>query len=230
MAGRHHEQTRAELEAARADMVRDIGKKVWRHGTGTGEREVDARVLDAIGRIPREKFVPMMEAADAYANRPLPIGHRQTISQPLIVALMTHHLRLVPDHKVLEIGTGSGYQTAVLAELASTIVTVENVAALAAEAKARLADLGYRHVRFVEGDGRDGCPDQAPFDRIIVTAAAVAIPPALLDQLAPNGRLVLPIGSEGGQHLVLVTSNEKGKTRERRLFPVGFVPLTYGRG
>jgi protein-L-isoaspartate(D-aspartate) O-methyltransferase len=209
--------------------VDDIVAKVAHHGAGDGGYVVDPNVLQAIGRVPREKFVPMMELADAYANRPLPIGHRQTISQPLIVALMTHHLRLSPDSKVLEIGTGSGYQTAVLAELDDNIVTVENVAILAQEAKTRLSDLGYRTIRFVEGDGRQGCPDEAPFDRIIVTAAAETIPKALLDQLAPGGRLVIPIGGESGQHLVLVTKDDQGKARERRLFPVGFVPLTYGR-
>ena len=141
---------------------------------------------------------------------------------------MTHHLRLSEDCKVLEIGTGSGYQTAVLAELAGEVVTVENVDILADEAKARLTDLGYRNIRFVKGDGRSGCPDEQPFGRIIVTAAAEAIPPALLDQLAPDGRMVLPIGEEDGQYLYLVTKDAAGHIKETSLFPVGFVPLTYG--
>ncbi len=219
----------AELEAARAALTEDIIARVARHGTGDGGRTLEPKVIEVIASIAREKFVPMMEQGDAYANRPLPIGHRQTISQPLIVALMTHHLHLTKDCKVLEIGTGSGYQTAALAELAGKVVTIENVDILADEAKARLSDLGYRNIRFVKGDGRAGCPDQMPFDRIIVTAAAEVIPPVLLDQLAPNGRMVLPIGKDDGQHLFLVTKCKEGRIEQRRLFPVGFVPLTHGR-
>lgn len=228
MAGRPLPKSVAEIEAARAGLIWDIVARVAQHGTGDGGKTLDPKVIDVMGSVSREKFVPMMEQGDAYANRPLPIGHRQTISQPLIVALMTHHLRLTRDCKALEIGTGSGYQTAVLAELAGKVVTIENVAILAAEAKIRLTDLGYRNIRFIQGDGRHGCPDEGPFDRIIVTAAAEAIPPALIDQLAPNGRLVLPVGGDSGQHLFLVTKDDAGITKERRFFPVGFVPLTYG--
>jgi len=208
--------------------MKDIIARVARHGTGDGGTTLDQKVIDVMASIAREKFVPMMEQDDAYANRPLPIGHRQTISQPLIVALMTHLLRLTKDCKVLEIGTGSGYQTAVLAALAGDVVTIENVDVLADEAETRLTDLGYRNIRFVKGDGRVGCPDNMPFDRIIVTAAAEAIPPALLDQLAPNGRLVLPLGGDDGQQLFLVTKDDAGHAAHRRLFPVGFVPLTHG--
>ena len=218
----------AALEAARAALIKDIIARVARFGTGDGGKTLDPKVIEVLASVPREKFVPMMEQNDAYANRPLPIGHRQTISQPLIVALMTHHLRLTKDCKVLEIGTGSGYQTAVLAELAGDVVTIENVDILAGEAEIRLTELGYRNIRFVKGDGRAGCPDAMPFDRIIVTAAAEAIPPALLDQLAPNGRLVLPLGEKDGQHLFLVTKDRAGEIEQRRLFPVGFVPLTHG--
>ncbi|MGI9505261.1 MAG: protein-L-isoaspartate(D-aspartate) O-methyltransferase, partial [Geminicoccaceae bacterium] len=176
--------------------------------------------------IPRETFVPDMERADAYANTPLPIGHGQTISQPLIVALMTHHLRLEPSHRVLEIGTGSGYQTAMLAAIASDIVTIENVAPLAEAAKATLAALGYQGIHFIRGDGRSGAPDQAPFDRIIVTAAAEAIPVPLIEQLAPRGKLVAPIGRKGKQELIILEKSSTGQISQKRLFPVAFVPLT----
>ena len=218
----------ADIEAARADLIQDITDIVAKHGTGDGGWTLDAGVLQIIGKVPREVFVPEMERGEAYANRPLPIGHRQTISQPLIVALMTHHLRLSPDHKVLEIGTGSGYQTAVLAQLAAKVVTIENVEALAGEAKARLTDLGYGNIRFVEGDGREGFLEEAPYDRIIVTAASEAIPPALLDQLAADGRLVLPLGDKTEQDLVIVEKDRSGRIKQRRLFPVRFVPLTFG--
>ncbi len=210
--------------------MRELVAKTAKYGDGEGGKALDPRVIEAMGAVPREAFVPMMEQADAYADQPLPIGHRQTISQPLIVAFMTHHLALLPDSKVLEIGTGSGYQTAVLAALVRNVVTIENVAVLASEAKARLTDLGYGNIRFIEADGRLGCADDQPFDRIIVTAAAEAMPPALIDQLAPNGRMILPLGKESNQKLVLVTKDEAGKVRERRLFSVAFVPLTHGRG
>lgn len=228
MAGRHGHGGGDLHAAARAALIRDIVAQVARFGTGDGERSLDPKVLAAIGKVRREKFVPMMEQADAYANKPLPIGHRQTISQPLIVALMTHHLRLEASNRVLEIGTGSGYQTAVLAEIADNIVTIENVAALAAQAKAALEGLGYRAIRFLERDGRKGAPEHAPFDRILITAAASDLPEALIEQLAPDGRLVAPIGASGGQQLVLVTKSSAGKIHERSLFPVAFVPLTFG--
>ncbi len=230
MAGRPLLRSPIALAAARAALIRDVVAKVAKHGTGDGGTALDQRVLEAMGAVPREVFVPMMEQADAYADQPLPIGHRQTISQPLIVAYMTHHLRLTPKSKVLEIGTGSGYQTAILAALAGKVVTIENVTVLAEEAKTRLTDLGYGNIRFVQADGRLGCADEQPFDRIIITAAAEAVPSALIDQLAPNGRLVLPLGKESGQKLVLVTKDEAGAIRERRLFSVAFVPLTHGRG
>lgn len=218
----------ADIESDRAALIMEIAETIALHGTGDGDRKLDPKVLKVIGRVPREAFVPEMEQGDAYANRPLPIGHRQTISQPLIVALMTHHLRLSPEHRVLEIGTGSGYQTAVLAELVNEVISIENVDVLASEAKARLTDLGYQTIRFIEGDGREGCPENAPFDRIIVTAAAEAIPPALLDQLAPEGRLVLPLDGDDGQDLVIVDKDKAGRIKRRRLFPVRFVPLTFG--
>ena len=189
----------------------------------------DERVLDVLASIPREVFVPQNLRASAYDDTPLPLTRGQTISQPYIVACMTEMLRLRGDEKVLEIGTGSGYQTAILAELAKEVVTIEVVAELAADARARLEAQGYRNVTFAVGDGAAGRPEQAPFDAIVVTAAAPAIPPALIEQLAPRGRLVIPRG--GGplsQELVLVEKDAAGESHERTLFPVAFVPLTGG--
>jgi protein-L-isoaspartate(D-aspartate) O-methyltransferase len=226
VAGRPYVQSESELDAARKALIEEIEGQVARYGTGDGGKVLAPRVLRALGKVPREKFVPMMEQAEAYLNRPLPIGHRQTISQPLIVALMTHHLQIEPTSKILEIGTGSGYQTAVLAELATNIVTIENVAELAEQARSTLTDLGYRQIHFIHGDGRNGDPEHAPFDRIITTAAAETLPKPLLDQLAPAGRLVAPIGKDGQQELMLITKDVEGKTSQRSLFPVAFVPLT----
>ena len=186
----------------------------------------DEQVLAALARVPRERFVPPSMEADAWANVALPIGAGQTISQPFIVALMTAALALDGPERVLEIGTGSGYQTAVLAELAGQVVTVERHAALAAGAAAILAELGYRNVELHVGDGSAGWPPEAPYDRIIVTAAGPRVPPALLAQLAPaGGRLVIPVGErEADQHLVLVERDGE-QLRERNLGPVRFVPL-----
>jgi protein-L-isoaspartate(D-aspartate) O-methyltransferase len=217
--------------AARADLLGTIAREVGWYGIGDGTRELDPRVLAAMDRVPRERFVPAESAGAAYDNRPLPIGHRQTISQPLIVAVMTHLLHIEPGAHVLEVGTGSGYQTAVLAELAGRVTTIEIVEPLAAGARAILEELGYHNVTFRFGDGSAGCPERAPFDGIIVTAAARDIPQALVDQLKPGGRLVIPVGPDpGGQDLLLVEKTAEGKIRETRLFSVAFVPLTGGPG
>ncbi|HLT00887.1 MAG TPA: protein-L-isoaspartate(D-aspartate) O-methyltransferase [Geminicoccaceae bacterium] len=223
MAGRDAE----EHASAQRALLETIEREVALFGTGEGERRLDPRVSEALARVPRERFVPADLAARAYDNRPLPIGHGQTISQPLIVAVMTHLLRLRPDARVLEVGTGSGYQTAILAELAKEVVTIEVVEELAAEARRRLEALGYRNIEYRVGDGAAGCPERAPFDGIIVTAAGPEIPPALIEQLAPGGRLVIPIGADPlSQHLVLVEKDAQGQVSRRRLFPVAFVPLT----
>ena len=219
--------TAARLAAAREALIEDILDAVARHGIGDGGGVLDPKVVAAVKKVPRECFVPAMEQADAYANRPLPIGHGQTISQPLIVALMTHLLRLKPTSKVLEVGTGSGYQAAILAELAKEVVTVEMIAPLAADARTVLTDLGYRNIRFLEGDGRAGSPEDAPFDAIILTAAAKKPPDALVGQLGSEGRMVAPIKERGGrQRLVLLCRDRAGTIHRHPMFPVAFVPLT----
>ena len=184
----------------------------------------DPRVLAAVASIPRERFLPEELRAYAYDNRPLPIGHGQTISQPLIVAMMTEALRLTGEEKVLEVGTGSGYQAAILAELAAEVVTVERVAALAEGADALLSELGYRDVRVHVAGETLGWPDDAPYDGIIVSAGAPQVPRALLEQLAPGGRLVIPVGARDVQELLVVSNAGHGLT-SRRLGPCRFVPL-----
>ena len=212
--------------AERRALVETLAREVALYGAGDGSSELDPRVLDALLRVPRERFVPAELRSDAYDNRPLPIGHEQTISQPLIVAVMTHVLQLRPDARVLEVGTGSGYQCAILAELAKEVVTIEVIEALAVDARARLEALGYRNIEFQIGDGAAGWPDKAPYDAILVTAAARSLPPALPEQLKPGGRLVIPIGrGPFDQDLVLIEKDAAGQIHKRTLFPVAFVPL-----
>jgi protein-L-isoaspartate(D-aspartate) O-methyltransferase len=212
-------------------MLEVIEREVGWFGTGEGDHRLDPRVAEALAKVPREAFVPADLAARAYDNRPLPIGHGQTISQPLIVAVMTHLLHLGPEARVLEVGTGSGYQTAVLAELAKEVVTIEVVEDLAAAAEAKLRALGYDNIECRVGDGAAGCPERAPFDGIMVTAAAPSIPKALVAQLAPGGRLVIPLGRDPlSQELLLVQKDAQGPVHERHLFPVAFVPLTGAGG
>ncbi|MDQ3044964.1 MAG: protein-L-isoaspartate(D-aspartate) O-methyltransferase [Chloroflexota bacterium] len=185
----------------------------------------DKRVLAAIGRVPRERFVPKELQAEAWANGALPIGAGQTISQPYVVALMTQALGPRPTDRVLEIGTGSGYQTAVLAELAGAVVSIERHPALATTAEERLSALGYRNIVIHIGDGTVGWPDNAPYDAIIVTAAAPRVPSPLLDQLSPDrGRLVIPVGELRDQDLYRIERRGE-RTHERLLGPVRFVPL-----
>ena len=187
--------------------------------------EIDARILEAMRRVPRDHFVAGITARFAHDDRALPIGHGQTISQPFIVALMTELAAVGPGDVVLEIGTGSGYQTAILAELVGTVYTVELVPELAGEARARLDALGYTNVRFRTGDGNAGWPEHAPYDAVVVTAAASEVPPALRDQLVAGGRLVIPVGREaGGQDLRLITRTD-GDFDERSVLAVAFVPL-----
>ena len=185
----------------------------------------DTRVLAAMRKVPRHLFVPENLIPEAYDDTPLPIGYGQTISQPYIVALMTELLQLRGDEKVLEVGTGSGYQAAVLAELAREVYTIEIVEPLARQAAERLRELGYTNVHVRHGDGYDGWPEKAPFDGIIVTAAPEEIPKPLLDQLKPGGRLVIPVGA-WSQDLLVVTKSADGKITRRVVIPVRFVPMT----
>ena len=224
-----------DTAAERAALVREIAAEVTETRSYLGKEALDPRVLEAIGRVPREAFVPAGERHLAYQNRPLPIGCGQTISQPYIVAVMTDLLELGPGHRVLEVGTGCGYQTAILAELAREIYSIEVVPALAESAARRLRALGYENVHLRRGDGALGWPEAAPFDRIIVTAAAGrGVPRALAEQLARGGRMVIPVerpesrfarAAGPSQDLLLVTKDDAGRIEESAVLPVAFVPL-----
>jgi protein-L-isoaspartate(D-aspartate) O-methyltransferase len=209
------------LEAVRADVARN--------DQVLGRGRLSAAVDAAMAAVPRHEFVPPELARHAYENRPLSIGHGQTISQPTIVALMTDLLALEPSDRVLEVGTGSGYQAAVLSEVVpdGRIHTIEIVPELARSARKRLKALAYDNVRVHTGDGYLGLPGEAPFQGIMVTAASEEIPPPLIEQLAPDGRLVMPVGSRtGAQWLTLLAKDEDGEISRRVLLPVRFVPLT----
>ncbi|WP_425397985.1 protein-L-isoaspartate(D-aspartate) O-methyltransferase [Aeoliella sp.] len=188
----------------------------------------DDRVLDAMRRVPRERFVPQSLRKRAYENRPLPIGHEQTISQPLVVAEMIQHARPEPGQKVLDIGTGSGYQAAILAELYDRVYTVEIVEPLQVHARKVLDALCYTNIEYRLGDGSEGWPEHAPYNAIVVAAAPRTIPPALVDQLAPGGRLVIPVGTASRQHLTVVEKLPDESLREMLVAPVSFVPLVGG--
>jgi protein-L-isoaspartate(D-aspartate) O-methyltransferase len=194
----------------------------------TGLGAFDPRVMAAMETVPRHEFVPPGERDCAWINRPLSIGHGQTISQPFIVALMSTLLQPRPEDAVLEVGTGCGYQAAILAGLVARVYTIELVAELAADAAARLKRLGYDNVEVRAGDGAKGWPEHGPFDGIIVTAGAPEIPPALVEQLKPGGRLVIPVNVAMGQELVVVTRLENGGIESRPVLPVAFVPLRGG--
>ena len=188
---------------------------------------LDASILGAMREVPRHELVPEDVRPAAYANRPLPIGYGQTISQPFIVALMTDLARPDKDDVVLEIGTGSGYQAAVLSRLVDRVYSIEIVEPLVRKAKVRLHSLGYNNITVRQGDGYHGWPEHAPFDAILVTAAASHIPPPLVGQLKPGGRMVIPVGPAFmAQNLMLVEKDPNGKVQTRVLLPVSFVPLT----
>jgi len=211
----------------RQAMVRSIVKDVNETSRYIGTDELNPRVMEVIGRVPRHEFVPVEERFAAYENIPLPIGHGQTISQPYIVALMTDLLKLKPDSRVLEIGTGSGYQAAILAELCEQVFTIEIIEPLGEEAAERLQRLGYDQVQLRIGDGYYGWKEESPFDVIVVTAAASHVPPPLIQQLKPGGRMVIPVGSRFMvQQLLLVEKNDQGEVTTRQILPVRFVPLT----
>ena len=211
------------------DMLDDIEGEVQYTRSLIGKDALEARVMEAVRKVPREKFVPPDMRSAAFENGPLPIGHGQTISQPYIVALMTDMLAPEPEHRILEIGTGSGYQTAILSQLCSKVYSVEVVAELSAAATETFKRLGYDNIETRIGDGYHGWPEYAPYDGIIVTAAATHIPAALVEQLKPGGRMAIPVGPPYSyQELMLVKKVEQGKTVTERVLGVAFVPLVDG--
>jgi len=216
-----------EYERARQAMVRIIEQDVRETSLYLDKEVLDPRVMAAMGKVPRHLFVPQIRRHKAYRNRPLPIGYGQTISQPYIVAIMTDLLKPEPDHRVLEIGTGSGYQAAVLAELVDVIYSIEIIKPLGEAAAVRLKTQGYHNAKVKVGDGYYGWEEHAPFDAIVVTAAASHVPPPLITQLKPGGRMMIPVGSRFlVQQLLLVEKDKAGKVTTRQILPVSFVPLT----
>jgi protein-L-isoaspartate(D-aspartate) O-methyltransferase len=213
--GQHEMPDIDQREEARLRMVRE---------QLSGRDITDPRVLEAMSRVPRHLFVPEPERANAYGDHPLPIGHGQTISQPYIVAFMTQSLDIQPDHRVLEIGTGSGYQAAILAELAKEVYTIEIVAPLAERARETLAALNYRNVHVRTGNGYLGWPEHAPYDRIMVTAAPTDVPPALVEQLIAGGIMAIPVG-DFFQELRILRKTASG-LETLATMPVRFVPMT----
>jgi protein-L-isoaspartate(D-aspartate) O-methyltransferase len=213
--------------AARQAMLEEIAADVRLTSESLDKEALDPRVLEAMATVPRHELVPDELRGVAYENRPLPIGHGQTISQPYIVAIMTDLLKFEPGQRVLEIGTGSGYQAAILGELGGEVYTIEIIEQLGEQARRNLERLGYRNIEVRIGDGYYGWEEQAPFDAIVVTAAASHIPPPLIKQLKNGGRMIIPVGSRFMvQQLLLVEKDAAGKVTTRQILPVRFVPLT----
>lgn len=220
-----HRQRGRELDP-RERMIAAIEEDTRETATWTGRATLALRTLKGMRAVRREAFTPPAAAGRAYENRPQAIGHEQTISQPFIVALMTDLLELKPEHVVLEIGTGSGYQAAVLAKLARQVFSVEVIGELAERARTALAAEGISNVEVRVGDGAAGWPEQAPFDAIIVTAAARDVPQALVDQLHGPGRMAIPVGAPSAeQDLMLIEKDAEGRVNKRRVLPVAFVPM-----
>lgn len=216
-----------EWSKMRKQMIVEIEQDMFYARRHIGKETLSASVLAAVESVERHKFVPVGLQDRAYGNHPLPIGNGQTISQPFIVALMTDLLEVGKTAKVLEVGTGSGYQAAVLAELVAEVFTIEIVGQLAREARILLAELGYNNIQIRHGDGMLGWPVEAPFDGIIVTAAGLEISETLLNQLVPGGRLVMPVGAQNEvQQLKVITRNSDRSVDERDVLPVRFVPIT----
>ena len=210
-------------------LLEDVARMARETGAETGRTTLNPRVMEALGRVARHRLVPADDERQAYRNSPLSIGFGQTISQPFIVALMTDLLDLRAGDKVLEIGTGSGYQAAVLAELGAQVYTTEIIEELGRAAQERLGALGYDNIVLRIGDGSAGWPEEAPFDAVLVTAAPPAVPPALVDQLKSGGRLVVPVGSaEGDQTLYVIAKDAHGRIERRPVLAVRFVPMTGG--
>lgn len=219
-----------DFGAERARMVAEIEATYAEARYLTGLAAMAPRVRTTMAKVERHRLVGSALQAHAYRNHPLPIGHGQTISQPFIVALSTELIAPAPYQTVLEIGTGSGYQAAVLAEVVRQVYSIELLAPLAREAAARLKEMGYANVEVRVGDGYQGWPERAPFDAIVVTAAAPFVPPALVDQLKPGGRMVIPVGATGEvQRLLVVTKDAGGTVAQREVLPVRFVPLVPGK-
>lgn len=218
-----------KYENARKAMVLAIEEDVRATSSYIKKKSLDPKVMQAMGRVPRHEFVPQDVIHSAYRNSPLPIGHGQTISQPYIVALMTDLLEPKPSYRILEVGTGSGYQAAILGELVNEVNTIEIIKPLGEQAKKRLKRLGYENITVRIGDGYYGWEEHAPFDAIIVTAAASHVPPPLIKQLKNGGKMMIPVGSRFmTQQLLLVEKDGQGKVRNRQILPVRFVPLTGG--
>ncbi len=215
----------SHFSALRRMMVEEIAQYADLAGEAIGKHELDPQVMVAMGKVPRHEFVPAELRDVAYADSPLPIGHGKTVSQPFMVAVMTDLLAIEPDDVVLEIGTGLGYQAAVLAELAAKVYSVEILPELSAGAGRRLGDLGYGGIELRVGDGAYGWPEHAPFDKVIVTAAPELMPPHLLGQLKPGGTMVIPAGIESAQQLLLVTKDAEGRIKTREMMPVRFSQL-----
>ena len=216
-----------EMSVRRERMIAEIEQLVRETRRETGRAALDVRVIAALRKVERHRFLPPGFSAQAYDNRPLAIGAGQTISQPFIVALMTDLLNVTPGDKVLEVGTGSGYQAAVLAEIVRAVFSIEIIEPLGREAARALAAAGYRNVQTRIGDGYAGWPDEAPFDGIIVTAAAPYVPQPLIDQLKNGGRLVIPLGEpQGVQSLFVIDKDVRGTVTRRKVLDVRFVPLT----
>ncbi len=219
-----------DYPAQRARMVSEVEAMYAETASETGLRAMSPAVRAAMGKVERHRLVPPGESSRAYRNHPLPIGNGQTISQPYIVALSADLLYPKPGDVVLEVGTGSGYQAAVLAELVARVFTIELIESLGRTAAKPLAELGYGNIETRIGDGYKGWPEKAPFDGIVVTAAAPRVPQALIDQLKPGGRMVIPVGGEGGtQYLKVLTKRADGGVDEKRVLPVRFVPLVPGK-
>jgi len=216
--------------AERARMVAEIEAMYAETAAHTGLPAMSPRVRAALARVERHRLLPPAQRALAYRNHPLPIGQGQTISQPYIVALSTDLIAPEPQHIVLEVGTGSGYQAAVLAETVHRVFSIEIIASLGREAQQNLRNLGYSNIEIRIGDGYQGWPEMAPFDGIVVTAAAPQVPAALIAQLKPGRRMVIPVGAPGQtQELLLVTKEADGNSRQKRILPVRFVPLVPGK-
>lgn len=219
--------TPVSSDMRRAALVAELEQAVFRTRADTGRERLDPRVIDAMATVPRHEFVPAPFRDQAYDNIPLPIGEGQTISEPYVVAFMTDLAEVGPEDVVLEVGTGSGYQAAVLARLARHVYTIEIIESLGRGASAALERLGYENVSVKIGDGYRGWPEYAPFDAIVVTAAPEAVPPPLIEQLGIGGRMVIPVGEQGGvQSLQVLEKRDNGELTTRNVLPVRFVPLT----